>query len=104
VCWTPEEEQFMSINPRRHADGRTVYDVRLRDPMGRNYKRTFRTKRQAENFAANERVEQVRGTWVDPREGRILLAQYATAWLGSRTSLRTRTRELYGLFALNWGT
>ena len=85
----------MSINPRRHADGRTVYDVRLRDPMGRNYKRTFRTKKEAENFAARERVEQCQGTWVDPREGRVLLAEYATAWLGSRTSLRTRTRELY---------
>jgi integrase len=85
----------VSINPRRHADGRTVYDVRLRDPMGRNYKRTFRTKREAENFAANERVEQCQGIWVDPREGRVLLAEYATAWLRCRTSLRTRTRELY---------
>ena len=85
----------MSIHSRRHADGRTVYDVRLRDPMGRNYKRTFRTKKEAEYFAAKERVEQGQGTWVDPREGRVLLAEYATAWLRSRTSLRTRTRELY---------
>jgi integrase len=85
----------MSINPRRHADGRTVYDVRLRDPKGRSYKRTFRTKKEAENFAAQERVEQGKGTWVDPREGRVLLAEYATVWLRSRTNLRTRTRELY---------
>ena len=85
----------MSINSRRHADGRTVYDVRLRDPKGRSYKRTFRTKKEADNFAAQERVEQAKGTWVDPREGHVLLAEYATAWLRSRTNLRTRTRELY---------
>jgi integrase len=85
----------MSINPRRHADGRTVYDVRLRDPMGRSYKRTFRTKKEAENFAANERVEQGRGLWVDPQQGKVVLAEYATSWLKSRINLRVRTRELY---------
>jgi integrase len=88
-------ERLMSINPRRHSDGRTVYDVRLRDPKGRSYKRTFRTKKEAQNFEAQERVERGQGTWVDPREGHVLLAEYATAWLRSRTNLRTRTRELY---------
>lgn len=52
----------MSINPRRHSDGRTVYDVRLRDPNGRSYKRTFRTKKEAEHFSAKERVERGQGT------------------------------------------
>jgi integrase len=85
----------MSINPRRHADGRTVYDVRLRDPMGRSYKRTFRTKKEAEDFAAKERVERGQGTWVDPRQGKVLLAEYASAWLKCRIKLRMRTRELY---------
>jgi hypothetical protein len=58
----PETERFMSINPRRHSDGRTVYDVRLRDPNGRSYKRTFRTKKEAEHFSAKERVERGQGT------------------------------------------
>ena len=86
----------MSINPRRHADGRTVYDVRLRDPMGRNYKRTFRTKREAENFAARRaRRAGSRGHGLIPARAAYSSAEYATAWLGSRTGLRTRTRELY---------
>ena len=59
----------MSINSRRHADGRTVYDVRLRDPKGRSYKRTFRTKKEAENFAAQERVEQAKGPGLIPVRG-----------------------------------
>jgi len=85
----------MSIKPRRHVDGRTVYDVRLRDPMGRNYKRTFRTKKEAEDFVASERVAQRQGTWVDSREGKVLLSEYASTWLKTRANLRMRTRELY---------
>jgi len=79
----------MSINPRRHAD------ARLRDPKGRSYKRTFRTKKEAEDFAANERVERGRGIWVDPRQGKVVLAEYATSWLKSHANLRIRTRDLY---------
>jgi integrase len=85
----------MSINTRRLSDGRTVYDVRLRDPLGRHYKRTFRTKRDAEDFASKERSEQRQGTWIDPNQGKVALAEFATSWLKSRVTLRARTRELY---------
>ncbi len=85
----------MSVSSRRLADGRTVYDVRRRDPSGRQYKRSFRTKKDAEDFAANERVGQGQGTWLDPRQGKVLLGEYATTWLKSRVNLRTRTWELY---------
>lgn len=47
----------MSIDNRKLKNGKTVYDVRLRDPDGRPYKRTFRTKREAETFAASQRVD-----------------------------------------------
>ncbi len=63
--------------------------------MGRSYKRTFRTKKEAEDFAANERVEQGRGIWIDPRQGKVNLTEYATSWLKSRVNIRIRTRELY---------
>jgi len=85
----------MSINSRRLADGRTVYDVRLRDPLGRHYKRTFRTKQEAKDFASKERSEQHQGTWIDPNQGKVDLTQYAGTWLKSRVNLRARTRELY---------
>jgi hypothetical protein len=39
------------------------YDVRLRDPSGKPYKRTFRTKREAETFDARERADRSRGAW-----------------------------------------
>jgi len=43
-CWAGAGEGQMSINGRKVAGGKTVYDVRLRDPDGRAYKRTFRAK------------------------------------------------------------
>ncbi len=87
----------MSINSRRLADGRTVYDVRLRDPSGRTYKRTLPTKREAQDFAAKERVDQRQGTWVDPRQGKVQFSEYAATWLNDRTSIKGRTRDLYEL-------
>jgi integrase len=36
-----------------------------------------------------------RGAWVDPRAGRVTLAEYSRRWLALRTDLRPRTRELY---------
>jgi hypothetical protein len=40
----------VSIEPRRLESGRTAYDVRLRTPDGRQYKRSFRTRKEAETF------------------------------------------------------
>jgi len=40
----------MSIEGRTTAKGERRYEVRLRDPSGREYSRTFRTKREAEAF------------------------------------------------------
>lgn len=43
----------MSIDARPLKSGKTVYDVRLRDPHGRVYKRTFRTKRSGSRRASS---------------------------------------------------
>ena len=52
----------------RKRDGRKVYDVRLRDPNGKEYSRTFLTKREAQAFESSERTDRNRGTgWIDPR-------------------------------------
>ncbi len=59
----------MSVDSRRLANGKTVYDVRLRTPDGRAYKRTFRTRRDAEQFEAGYRVARVSGGWVNPAAG-----------------------------------
>ena len=78
------ERSTMSIESRRRKrDGRIVYDVRLRDPDGREYSRTFPTKKAAEAYEAKERVDRNRGAWVDPRKADTPLGELAKAWLQS---------------------
>lgn len=92
----------MSIDTRKLGNGKTVYDVRLRTPDGQQYKRTFRTRREAETFGARELADQSRSAWIDPRAANIPLRDYAQRWLETRAQLRPRTRELYdGLLRLH---
>jgi hypothetical protein len=51
----------MSVHVRFTQDGDRRYDVRLRDPSGRGFARTFRTRREAEAFERKELVDQARG-------------------------------------------
>lgn len=70
------------IRPRkRKRDGHLVYDVRLRDPSGRTYSRTFESKKAAQNFEASERADRARGSWVDPTPGREPFSKAADRWL-----------------------
>ena len=61
---------------------------------------TFRAKTDAVAWLSTVEADLLRGGWVDPRAGRILLSEYAEEWLNLRTDLRPRTSELYeGLIA-----
>lgn len=71
------------------------YDVRYRDPSGKQREKSFRTIREAEKFAREVEVEKDHGTYVDPSSGRVLFKDYATEWLDNKPTLRPRTRELY---------
>jgi len=83
----------MSIKARTLSSGRTVYDVRLRDPEGRAYKRTFRTKRDAEAFEAAQRTDRVRGAWIDPRKSATTFAELAPRWLSGNPAKRPTSLE-----------
>jgi integrase len=83
----------MSIEARKLSSGKTVYDVRLRDPDGRAYKRTFRTKREAEAFEAAERTDRARGAWIDPRKAATTFAELATRWLNGNPAKRPTSAE-----------
>lgn len=85
----------MSIRTRKLKSGSNAYDVMLRRPDGTQYQRTFRTKREAERWEAQQLADQSRNVWVDPTAGRILFKDYAEEWLRNRPHLRPRTLELY---------
>ena len=85
----------MSVHIRRRAGGRVVYLVKLRDPAGRQYSRSFRTRKEAERFELEQRSAHLQQTWVDPRAGKLVLRAYAERWMKQRVGLRPKTVELY---------
>ena len=85
----------MSIHRRHLQTGRTSYVVYLRKPDGQQYKRTFRTRKEAEDCVAQERAARLKGTWVDPHAGKVRLDEFSQQWLAQRVMLRPRTIELY---------
>jgi integrase len=90
----------------------STYRVNWRDPAGRQRARTFRTKKEAQRFAAQVDADTARGTYVDPHAARrVLLRDYADQWLdglsvGARTleksnaMLRTHVLPQWGEWSL----
>ncbi|GAC1314197.1 MAG: hypothetical protein NVSMB12_07020 [Acidimicrobiales bacterium] len=71
----------MSIEIRSTARGDRRYEVRLRDPAGKEYSRTFRTRKEAERFENAQLADRARGTWLDPRTGDVTIEAWAAEWL-----------------------
>jgi integrase len=85
----------MAIRSRKLASGRRVYDVMLRRPDGTQYSSTFRTKKEAEAWEAQQKADRSRHRWVDPTAGRVPFRTYATEWLRTRPGLSPRTISTY---------
>jgi integrase len=56
---------------------------------------SFRTRAEVERALAMAVGEQVKGTFVNPRSGRVSFELYALDWLHNRPGLRPTTYELY---------
>ena len=57
------------------------WQVRWKTPDRRSRKKNFRTKPDAQRFAAGVEVKKATGDYVDPAEGKRLFSDYAEAWL-----------------------
>ncbi len=77
----------------RKGDKRKVYDVRLRDPAGRTYTRTFETLAEARAFEASERSDRTRGRWIDPRRAETKFSEVAAGWLEASAHKRASSIE-----------
>lgn len=81
---------------RRNGREVKVYDVRFRDPDGRQRKKTFGKKGDADRFATTVEASKLSGQYVDHRAGRITLGEFAEQrWLPSLVHVRPNTLELY---------
>ena len=79
---------------RKDSSGRpkVSYDVRLRGPDGKEYCRSFPTKKLAEKFESGEKTDRHRGNWIDPRYADLTVATLPDAG-SSPTPPSVRTPE-----------
>ncbi|MFE5408769.1 tyrosine-type recombinase/integrase [Microbacterium sp. NPDC056569] len=63
---------------------------------------TFATKADAQAWLAGEHSDRSRGTWHDPRSGRVTVADYSATWLDSRPDLSPRTANNYRELLRRW--
>jgi integrase len=92
-----------SIEPRLTCrDGREVrvYDVRFRDPGGRQRRKTFARKGDASRYAAAVEADKQRGQYVDHSD-RTTVAAYARAWAMGRPHRPTTVRRVSGLIEVH---
>lgn len=103
------------VKTGRNARERTRYRVRYRTPAGRQTdKKGFRTKDEAERWAANLTVAIDRGDYVSPTSGRLPVGAMADNWLAKKKALlkasayralesawRIHVEPVWGTVALN---
>jgi integrase len=75
----------MATITERETGAGVRYDVRYRDPDGRQRKRTFKKVTQARQFVSTVEADMLRGTYVDPRAGQKTFRPYADEWLEMQT-------------------
>ncbi|MCW2960259.1 MAG: integrase family protein [Thermoleophilia bacterium] len=81
---------------RRNGRETKVYDVRFRDPDGRQRKKTFGKKGDADRFAATVEADKLRGQYVDHSD-RTTVAEYARAWASNRPHRQSTARRVSSL-------
>lgn len=81
-----------SIVSKRLSNGQGAYLVRFRSPDGTQRSKQFRRRRDAERYANLVELDLAQGSWIDPRLGRITLAEWFERWWPTATGLRPTTR------------
>lgn len=87
---------------RRLPSGR--WQARYKGPDGIDHPApsTFVSKTDAERWLSLTEADIIKDNWLDPGAGRVLLADYARAWVDERPNLRPKTLQLYkGLVRLH---
>ncbi|MCU1484391.1 MAG: putative prophage phiRv2 integrase [Actinomycetia bacterium] len=85
----------MSIRTRKLKTGGRAYDVLMRRPDGSQFARSFRTRRDAETWQAQQKADMSRRCWHDPTAGAVEFGEYAEEWLRNRVNLRPKTVAVY---------
>ncbi|MCP4085030.1 MAG: hypothetical protein GY745_08270 [Actinomycetia bacterium] len=84
-----------SIQSRTTPSGERRWDVYYRGPDGKQRKKAFKRKVDAQRYANTVEADIVRHDWVDPQRGRDPFGNWAEKWIGTTTHLKPKTRESY---------
>ncbi len=80
---------------RKPPSGRWQARYHGPDGVDRPVPATFATLTDARVWLSTVEADLVRGKWIDPAGGRVLLRTYAERWMADRPDLSNRTREKY---------
>lgn len=83
----------MASIARDPRDGRWL--ARWRDPSGRQRKKSFRRKVDAQRWLDQMQAELHRGQYIDPAGGKLMLGPLAETWASGLTHLKPSTAERY---------
>ena len=81
----------MASVEKRVRNGRTTYEARWRDDQGRQRKKSFGKKGDADRHAATVEADKARGTYVEP--SKTTVAEYARRWAETRPHRPTTARR-----------
>jgi integrase len=83
-----------SIRTKKLSSGRSAFQVRWRDPSGREKTKQFARKIDARNFAKTIDHQLVTGDYIDPRAAKTTLDEWWCEWWpAAAPSLRSSTRD-----------
>jgi len=99
----------MASIERRTRDGKVTWVARWRDPDGRQRKRSFAKRSDADRCLTGAEHAKLVGTYVDPDRSRVTVDVWAAQWLAGQVHLKESTRVRYdGLLRRyvlpRWGT
>lgn len=90
-----------SIHTRKTSTGERRYDVYYRGPDGKQRKKAFKRKVDAQRYANTIEADLARYDWVDPQRGRKPFGFWAEQWISTTTHLKPKTRESYASILTN---
>jgi hypothetical protein len=80
----------MSASPGATAARSRVYDAPFRDPAGRQRKKTFPKRVEADRFAASVETDKTRGAYTDASREKLPVEQWAESGDVSRSGVADR--------------
>jgi len=88
----PTATRHLTVAHIQHRPGRRrPWQVRYRDPTGRERARSFYKKADADRFAATVETDILRGEWTDPRLSRTSVTEWSQRWLRTKSHLKPKT-------------